>query len=81
MGGGGVFGNFLGRKWPLHDRPSDLRGLPLISYAPRGRGGGGQSCDIFPLRIYMQKGWEEVQIACKNAYLINGRPLIEISRG
>ena len=53
-----------------------LRGLPLITYAPRGRGGGGSYIYI---EYYMQKGGggerEGVQIACQIAYVINGRPL------
>ena len=51
-----------------------IRGLPLTTYAPRGR--GGQVCYTFPLRITCQnKGGEGVQKACKIAYVINGRPL------
>ena len=53
------------RKWP--------RGLPLITYAPWGEG-GGQSLLYISIAYYMQKGGEGVQIACKNAYVINGRP-------
>ena len=52
-----------------------IRGLPLITYAPRGRGGGRASY-TFLLRITCKKGGEGVQKACKNAYVINGRPLI-----
>ena len=54
------------------------RGLPLITYAPRGRG-GGQASYTFLLRITCKKkkkGGGAVQIACKIAYVINGRPHI-----
>ena len=52
------------------------RGLPLITYAPRGRGGvgGGGGLLYISIAYYMQKMKEGVQIACKFAYLINGRP-------
>ena len=46
-------------------------GLPLITYAPRGRGGGLLYISI---AYYMQKMKEGVQIACKIAYVIDGRP-------
>ena len=49
-------------------------GLPLITYAPRGRGwgwggGGGVSLLYISIAYYMQKngGGEGVQIACKIA--------------
>ena len=48
-----------------------IRGLPLSTYAPRG--GGGSSLLYICIAHYMQKGW--VQIACKIAYVLNGRPL------
>ena len=51
-----------------------IRGLPLITYAPRGR--GGSSLLYISIAYYMQKGGEGVQIACKNVYVINGRPLL-----
>ena len=51
------------------------RGLPLITYAPRGRGGGDQASYTFLLRITCKKrGGGGFQIACKIAYIINGRP-------
>ena len=51
-----------------------FEGLPLITYPARGR--GGQASYTFALRITCKKGGGEgVQIACKNAYVINGRPL------
>ena len=54
-----------------------IRGLPLITYAPRGREGGGVKPPIhFYCVLYAKRG-EGVQIACKNAYVINGRPLID----
>ena len=57
-----------------------LRGLPFSTYAPRGGGGGGHVSYTFPLRITCKKGGGEgVQIACKIAYVLNGRPLPEIS--
>ena len=52
-----------------------LRGLPLIKYAPREGGGGGSSLLYISIVYYMQKGGG-VQIACKMAYVIDGRPLI-----
>ena len=54
-----------------------LWGIPLITYAPRGRG-WGQASYTFPLRITCKKGGEGVQKACKIAYVINGRPLSPI---
>ena len=48
------------------------RGLPLITYAPRGR--GGVSLPYISIAYYIQKGGEGVQKACKIAYVINGRP-------
>ena len=51
-------------------------GLPLIRYAPRGRGGGSNLLYI-SIAYYMQKGGEGVQMACQIAYVINGRPLVE----
>ena len=54
-----------------------ILGLPLITYAPRERG-GGSSLLYISIAYYMQKkkrGGGSVQIACKNAYVINGRPL------
>ena len=51
-----------------------LRGVPLITYPPRG-GRGGQSLLYISIVYYMRKGGEGVHIACKNAYVINGRPL------
>ena len=38
---------------------------PSINYALRGRG-GGSSLQYISIAYYMQKGREEVQIACKN---------------
>ena len=54
-----------------------LRGLPLITYAPRERGGGGQASYTFLLCITCKKGGERVQKACQIVYIINGRPLME----
>ena len=52
-----------------------FRGLPLITYAPRGRGVGSSLLVLcVSIAYYMQKGGG-VQIACKIAYVINGRPL------
>ena len=54
----------------------DLRGLPLITYAPRGRGGGEVKPPIhFYCVLHAKWGGEGVQIACKIVYVINGRPL------
>ena len=50
-------------------------GLPFSTYAPRGGGeGGGSSLLYISIEYYMQKGVEGVQIACKIAYILNGRP-------
>ena len=51
-----------------------IRGLPLSTYATRG-GGGGSSLLYISIAYYMQKGGGWVQIACKIAYVLNGRPL------
>ena len=51
-----------------------VRGLPLITYVPRGRE-GGSSLLYISIAYFMQKGGEGVQIACKIAYVFNGRPL------
>ena len=61
-------------KYLLYDTMVTLRGLPLITYALRG-GGGGSSLPYISIAYYMQKGGEGVQIACKIAYVLNGRPL------
>ena len=53
-----------------------LWGLPFSTYAPRG-GVGGSSPLYISIAYYMQKGGEGVQIACKIAYVLNGRPLSE----
>ena len=54
-------------------------------YAPRGSGGGGggvgRSSPLYISIAYCMQtkkggGGEEVQIACKIAYVLNGRPLI-----
>ena len=50
-------------------------GLPLITFAPMGREVGSGLLYI-SIAYYMQKGGEVVQIACKIAYVINGRPLV-----
>ena len=49
-------------------------GLTLITYAPGGAG-WGSSLLYISIAYNMQKWGEGVQIACKNAYVINGRPL------
>ena len=48
------------------------RGLPLSTYAPRGGWVGSSLLYIF-IAYYMQKGGGWVQIACKVAYVLNGR--------
>ena len=68
-------------SWDLFSKVSDwceinkikVRGLPLSTYAPRG--GGVTSLLYISIAYYMQKGGEGVQIACKIAYVLNGRPL------
>ena len=54
-----------------------MRGLPFIMYAPRV-GGWGQASYTFPLCTCNKGvgGW--VQIACKIAYVLNGRPLTQV---
>ena len=48
--------------------------LPLITYATRGRA-AGQTSYTFPLHITCKKKkGGGIQIACKIAYVINGRP-------
>ena len=51
--------------------PETYRGLPLITYAPKG--GGGSSLLYISIAYYMQKGGGWVQIACKIAYVLHGR--------
>ena len=42
----------------------------------KGGGGGGESSLLYiSIAYYMQKGGGWVQIACKIAYVLNGRPL------
>ena len=50
-----------------------IRGLPLIMYAPRGRG-GGSSLPYISIAYNMQKGGEGVQKVCKLMYVLNERP-------
>ena len=50
--------------------------LGIFYLVRRHPGGGGQVSYTFPLRITCKKGGGEgVQIACKIAYVLNGRPL------
>ena len=50
------------------------RGLPLITYASGGRGGGGvKSLIHFYCVLHAERGLGG-RIACKDAYVINGRP-------
>ena len=61
----------------LFDKCSVARDLPLITYARRGR--GAVKSPIHFYCVFHQKkkkvgGGGGVQIACKNAYVINGRP-------
>ena len=46
---------------------------PSINYV-RTKGEGGGGILYISIAYYMQKGGEGVQIACKIAYVINGRP-------
>ena len=55
-----------------------VRGLPLITYAPRGTGGGRSCLLCISIAYYLEKGGEGVQIACRNPYVIDGRPLMKI---
>ena len=50
-----------------------IRGLPLITYASRGWGWVKPSIQFY-CALHAKRG-ERVQIACKTAYVINGRPL------
>ena len=50
---------------------------PSIDYVhTKGEEGGGgvQAAYTFPVRFSCRKGGEEVQIACKIVYVINGQP-------
>ena len=63
----------------VHHKPKPemlgpFRSLPCSMYAPR-KGGWGQACNTFPLRITCKKGVGGDQIACKIAYVLNVRPL------
>ena len=59
-----------------------LRGLPLSTYAQRGRGGVGPNAYVVyrlsqaRLREFAYKGGRGVQKAGKSAYVLNGSPLI-----
>ena len=53
-----------------------IGGLPLITYAPRRRGGGGNSPIHFHCLLHAKRE-EGVQKACKTAYVLNGRPLCD----
>ena len=64
--GGQCAGNFLLNVW----------GLPFSMYALRGRGGGVKSAIHFHCVLHAKRG-EGVQIACKIAYVLNGKPLLE----
>ena len=52
------------------------RGFAFSTFAPRGWrvGGGGSNLPYISIAYYMQKGGGWVQIACKSAYVLNGRP-------
>ena len=51
-------------------------GLPLITYAPRGRGWVKPPIHFYCV-LHAKRG-EGVQVACKIAYVINGRPLCRV---
>ena len=42
--------------------------------APKLGGGGVSSLQYISIAYYVQEGGEGVQIACKIAYILNGRP-------
>ena len=52
-------------------------GHPFSTYAPRGGWVGSSLLYIF-IAYYMQKGGWWVQIACKIAYVLNGRPHVRV---
>ena len=58
-----------------------VRGLPLSTYAQRGRGGVGPNAYVVyrlsqaRLREFAYKGGRGVQKAGKSAYVLNGSPL------
>ena len=56
-----------------------ISGIPCTQL----QGGGGQVPYTFQLRITCKKGRgeERVQMTCKIAYMLNGRPLIEALEG
>ena len=52
-----------------------IRGLPFSTYEPRGRWGGGVNSPIHFHCVLHTKGGKGVQVVCKIAYTLNGRPL------
>ena len=73
MGGADLWPSLFedGRNWS-----ADIRGLPFSMYAPRGGGGGAvKSLIHISIAYFMQNEGKGVQIACKIAYVLNGRPL------
>ena len=57
---------------PICLNEEEVGGLPLITYAPRGRGGVKPPIHFYCL-LHAKRGG--VQKACKNAYVIKRRPL------
>ena len=54
----------------------EIMGIPLITYAPRGRGVKVSYNIYFHCVLHAKKGGGEgVQITCKIAYVLNERPL------
>ena len=49
---------------------------PSINYERTKGEGGGSRLPYISIAYYMQKGGEGVQIACKIAYVLNGRPIM-----
>ena len=53
---------------------------PSINYIRTVGEGGGSNLLYISIAYYMQKWGQGVQIACKNAYVINGRPLNSVNK-
>ena len=78
-----LFEGYMSMRWRLYHSIYILKyagGLPLVTYAPRWRGGGSSLPVPFHCALHAKRG-EGVQIACKKAYVINGRPLVMCSYG
>ena len=57
-----------------HENPRLIEVFHLVRTHLGGGGVGGSSLLYISIAYYMQKGGSGVQIACKLAYVLNGRP-------